>query len=605
MKVILGSYTYYDPNSDDNKVYDINYKDNRTKYADWFNKYTFNKTHFNQLVSNRQYQDAADYASKFHFDDPATQRAHENDILNLRREGRKIAAVYGRIDDVDKLNKISFLDHVFVDGGLEQISDNPYAKRFAEFKQNLGSTHKKGVVGYSNEIDEEATAISFTFAPEKQTLFGIDWLSKDNTKRSVESFYANSGLNEAQLKSAGVEVTHKDGFTTIKFDKSNPLANKIIYNALPGTSKGDSGGGSDYNIILKGYNSDGKEIGDISSWRSQSWNEMRNIISDAENAKTSAFQALDMAKKDYSSTVGPYLDDNLEALNQMSASGQISEEEYNLQRKTVGSVIDQAIRTLGSGNYEMFSNAYNDKATDETLISLDSDQRSEIIQSISAANPKKLHFNAMVSNGQIGTLVTIDADEVDNKDITDNDDRNKVKRRTRKVFIPGFMSEIAQEKINRNTSTRAIQEINSMQDYGYSFKTTDGQEIYSSTDGKFYIDGQEISKDDATRAINKTMIIEDAAANLKYQFTNNTGELFDIEGYEEMARKIAVKAANELNPNISFGDNVTVEDIFNKKGAGPTVSDEYASTMQYELYNKYQDVFDIYDRIMAAIINNN
>lgn len=592
MKVSFGNYSYYNPN--DNSA---------VPTGNAINKYKFNNSLFQQLISNRQYQDAADYASQFHFNDPATQRAHENDILNLRREGRKIAAVYGRIDDVDKLNKISFLDNVFVDGGLEQILDNPYAKRFSEFKQHLGSTHKKGVVGYSDEIDEEATAISFTFAPEKQTLFGIDWLSKDNTKRSVEAFYANSGLNEAQLKSAGVEVIHKDGFTTIKFDKSNALANKIIYNALPGTSKGDSGGGSDYNIILKGYNSDGKEIGDISSWRSQSWNEMRNIISDAEDAKISAFQALDMAKKDYSSTVGPYLDDNLEALNQMAASGQISEQDYNLQRKTVGSVIDQAIRTLGSANYEMFSNAYNKEATDETLISLSSEQRSEIIQSISAANPKKLHFNAMVSNGQIGTLVTIDADEVDN--ITDNDDRNKVKRRTRKVFIPGFMSEIAQEKINRNTSTRAIQEINSMQDYGYSFKTTDGQKIYSSMDGKFYIDGQEISKDDATRAINKTMIIEDATANLKYQFTNNSGEMYDTEGYEQMARAIAVKAANELNPDISFGNNVTVEDIFNKKGAGPTVSDEYASTMQYELYNKYQDVFDIYDRIMAAIINNN
>lgn len=594
MKVSFGNYSYYNPNDD-----------SAVPTGNAINKYKFDDRKFNQLIANRQYQDAADYASQFHFNDPATQRAHENDILNLRREGRKIAAVYGRIDDVDKLNKISFLDHVFVDGGLEQISDNPYAERFATFKQHLGSTHKKNGVRYSNKIDEEATAISFTFAPQKQTFLGIDWLAKDNNSRSVEAFYANSGLNEAALKSAGVEVIHKDGFTTIKFDKSNALANKIIYNALPGTLKGDLGGGSDYNIILKGYNSDGKEIRDTSLWRSQSWNEMRNIISDAEDAKTNAFQALDMAKKDYSSTVGPYLDDNLEALNQMAASGQISEQDYNLQRKTVGSVIDQAIRTLGSANYEMFSNAYNKKATDETLVSLSSEQRSEIIQSISAANPKKVHFNAMVSNGQIGTLVTIDADEVDNKDITDNDDRNKVKRRTRKVFIPGFMSEIAQEKINRNTSTRAIQEINSMQDYGYSFKTTDGQEIYSSMDGKFYIDGQEISKDDATRAINKTMIIEDATNNLKYQFTNNSGELYDTEGYEEMARKIAVKAANELNPDISFGNNVTVEDIFNKKGAGPTVSDEYASTMQYELYNKYQDVFDIYDRIMAAIINNN
>lgn len=594
MKISFGNYSYYNP-TDNSPI----------PTGDAVNRYKFDNNRFNQLIANRQYQDAADYASQFHFDDPAIQRAHENDILNLRREGRKIGAIYGRIDDQNKLNQVEFLDNVFVDGGLEQISSNPYAQQFIELKRHLGSTHKKGTVGYTNDIEQEATAISFTFAPQKQTFLGADWLAKDNTLRSVEAFYTNSGLNETQLKSAGVEVIHKDGYTTIKFDKSNRLANQIIYNALPSYSGGDVGGKSDYNITLLGYTADGTVIKDISKGRTQSWNDMRTLISDAENTKLSVFQTLDMATKDYSSTIGPSLDDNLESLNQLLASGQISQQEYNQQRKAVGSILDQAIRSLGSGNYEMFSNAYNDEATDETLVSLSSEQRSEIIQSISAANPKSLHFNAMVSNGQIGTLVTIDADEVADKDITDDDDRNKVKRRRRQIFIPGFMSEVAQEKINRNTSSRAIQEINDMQDYGYAFKTTDGQEIYSSMDGRFYIDGQEISKDAATKAINKTMIIEDATANLKYQFTNKTGDMYDTEGYEEMARMIAVRAANELSPNVSFGDNVTVEDIFNKKGAGPTVSDEYTSDMQYELYNKYQDVFDIYDKIMAAIINNN
>lgn len=594
MKISFGNYSYYNP-TDNSPI----------PTGDAVNRYKFDNNRFNQLIANRQYQDAADYASQFHFDDPAIQRAHENDILNLRREGRKIGAIYGRIDDQNKLNQVEFLDNVFVDGGLEQISSNPYAQQFIELKRHLGSTHKKGTVGYTNDIEQEATAISFTFAPQKQTFLGADWLAKDNTLRSVEAFYTNSGLNETQLKSAGIEVIHKDGYTTIKFDKSNRLANQIIYNALPSYSGGDVGEKSDYNITLLGYTADGTVIKDISKGRTQSWNDMRTLISDAENTKLSVFQTLDMATKDYSSTIGPSLDDNLESLNQLLASGQISQQEYNQQRKAVGSILDQAIRSLGSGNYEMFSNAYNDEATDETLVSLSSEQRSEIIQSISAANPKSLHFNAMVSNGQIGTLVTIDADEVADKDITDDDDRNKVKRRRRQIFIPGFMSEVAQEKINRNTSSRAIQEINDMQDYGYAFKTTDGQEIYSSMDGRFYIDGQEISKDAATKAINKTMIIEDATANLKYQFTNKTGDMYDTEGYEQMARMIAVKAANELSPNVSFGDNVTVEDIFNKKGAGPTVSDEYTSDMQYELYNKYQDVFDIYDKIMAAIINNN
>ena len=593
MKISFGNYSYYDPT-----------KKSVVPQGDGSNKYRFNNNIFQQLIAHRQYQDAADYASKYHFDDPATQRAHENDILNLRREGRKLAAVYGRIDNVDKLNKISFLDNVFVDGGLEQISDNPYAEQFTAFKQHLGSTHKKGIIGYTNDIDKEATAISFTFAPEKQKLFGIDWLAKDNTTKSVEAFYANSGLNETQLKSAGVEIIHKDGFTTIKFDKSNPLANKIIYNAIPSVSGGDVGGSSNHDIVLKGYTADGKEIKDNSLLRSQSWNKMRDMIATADEAKTEAFNALDMTEKDYSSTVGPSLDDNLEQLNQLLATGQITQQDYNQQRKIVGSILDQAIRSLGSGNYEMFSNAYNDEATDETLISLSNEQRSEMIQSITAADPKSLHFNAMISNGQVGTLVTIDADEVDKKNINDDDTRNQVKRRRRQIFIPGFMSELAQEKINRNTSSRAVQEINSMQDYGYGFKTTDGQEIYSSMDGRFWRDGQEISKDEAIRAIDKTMIIEDATTNLKYQFTNKEGIMYDTNGYENMARAISVKAANELNPEVSFGDKVTIKDIFDKKGAGATVADKYASTMQYQLYDKYQDVFDIYDKIMAAIINN-
>ena len=144
-----------------------------------------------------------------------------------------------------------------------------------------------------------------------------------------------------------------------------------------------------------------------------------------------------------------------------------------------------------------------------------------------------------------------------------------------------------------------------MQDYQYGFKTSDGQEIYSSPDGRFFIDGEEVSKDYATKAINKTLIIEDGANNLKYQFSNNSGELYDRKGYEETARLLAIKAANDLDPSTSFGEKTTVDDIFNKKGAGSVVADTYAKTMQYDLYNKYNTVFDIYDKLMAAIMYYN
>lgn len=599
MKLSFGNYSYYDP--DDNTA---------VSTGNEANKYKFDNKHFQQLIANRQYEDAANYASKYHFEDPATQRAHENDIINLRREGRKIAAIYGKIDNEDTLEQVEFIDHVFTDGGLEQIINNSYAQQFVDAKKQIGSSYKNNGIKNTDEIEKEAVALSFTFADEKQSFLGIDWLARDNTEKSIEAFYRNSGLNETQLKSAGVEVTHKDGYTTIKFDKSNSLANRIIYNAIPHTS----GGGdlfrtsSSYDIALIGYDDKGNIISDVygdKKYSDKGWSKMRNLISDAENAKLNVFDSIDMTEKDYSSTVGPSLDDNLEALNQILSTGQITQQQYNQQLKQVGSILDQAVRTLGSGNYEMFSNAYNDEPTDETMVSLDNIQRSEIIQSISAADPKSLHFNAMISNGQVGTLITIDADELNDKDISDDDDRNEVKRRRRQVFIPGFMSEIAQKKINQNTSSRAIQEINSIQDYGYGFKTSDGIEIYSSMDGRFYADGQEISKEDATKAINKTLIIEDATANLKYQFTNNNGELYDREGYEKIAKAIAVRAANELHPEIPFEDNATVDDIFAKKGVGPEVQYKYSRQMQYQLYNKYKDVFEIYDAIMTPIMTNN
>lgn len=591
MKISFNKYSYYDPN-DKNPV----------PTGNSINKYKFDNNHFNQLIANRQYQDAADYASKFHFNDVETQRAHENDILNLRREGRKLSALYSKIDNSNTLDKITFFDHVFVDGGLEQIVDNKYAQKFNRLKQLLGSSHKS--IDEQYNIDREATSLSFTFAPEKQKFLGIDFLAKDNTERSIETFYKNSGLNETQLKSAGVEISHKDGFTTIKFDKSNKYANQIIYNIIPNYGGGDIGGKSRHNIKIRGYAADGTELNN--TYDNKYIKYIRNLISESESAKLKTFEQIDEGEKNYSSMVGPALDDNLEYLNQLAASGQISQEDYNKQLKLNGSILDQAIRTLGSGNYEMFSNAYNEESTDETLVSLDNIQRSELMQSISASDPKNLHFNAMISNGQIGTLVTIDADEVDDAKINDGKDINKVKRRKRQVFIPGFMSELVQEKINRNTSTRAIQEINDMQDYGYPFKTTDGQEIYSSMDGRFYIDGNEIPKEVAENAINKTMIIEDAINNLKYEYTNIDGQLFDVNGYEQAARNLAVRAANELNPNVQFEENITsVDDIFNKKGVGPTLSEDYIYGTQYQLYDKYQTVFEIYDKIMSAIINRN
>ena len=309
MKIGFGNYTYFDPNADDKKTYKKATDAQKQQYA-------FNQDKFNQLIANRQYNDAADYAAKFHFSDPKTQKEHENDIINLRRNGRVLGAIYSRIDDPNALAQIEFYDKVFVDGGLEQLSGNDYVDKFVEYKRQLGSTIDYNIG--ADIVTNEATRLSITFQPKTKTFLGIDWLAKDN-KNNIENFYEESGLTEQQLKAAGVIVSHKDGKTTLDFDKSNSLANQIIFNLptdkhylgdAPMTSSGD-------NVAIVGYNAKGEITG-----YGRTHEAIKDLITSAKSAKESYFKKTDLAEKDYSSTIGPAIDDNLEVLKLLQKSYQ-------------------------------------------------------------------------------------------------------------------------------------------------------------------------------------------------------------------------------------------------------------------------------------------
>lgn len=611
MKIGFGNYTYFDPNADDKKTY---------KTATYAQKqqYAFNQEKFNQLIANRQYNDAADYAAMFHFSDLKTQKEHENDIINLRRNGRVLGAIYSRIDDPNALAQIEFYDKVFVNGGLEQLTENIYADQFIEYKKRLGSS-----IEYNNiekdVVTKEATRLSVTFQPEKRTFLGIDWLAKDNAN-NIDNFYEQSGLNEQQLKAAGVKIIHKDGKTTLDFDKSNELANQIIFN-LPNDKHrlGDSPlSTDDSNVSIVGYDSKGQIVG-----YNRDHKYIKDLINSAKFAKESYFKKTDLAEKDYSSTIGPAIDDNLEALKAAHAAGEIDDTTFNRQFKILGSNVTAAIQSLGSGNYEMYTNSYNKEVTDETLISADNKQRDNLVNLISIINPKDLQLLSMCSNGKIGTLVNINTtnltkDQIERLDDAGIDEDVYSKPRVQ-IFIPGFMQEQAQAKINANTSSRSVQEINSMLDWNYTYKCGNGTEISPDGKGGFIKNNKPIDKNEAIKEINKDMIIQDAVSNLKFNYLSFDGNLISdkdnsllgAEEYEKMARLIAVRAGNELNPGVPLaktdGSDYTVDELFNIKGLSTSnywyneENGEISQTIPYQVSNKIKDIYSIYDAIMKEL----
>lgn len=606
MKVNFGNYIFFD-NVADNKTISATNNSSAKQYA-------FDETKFNNLIANRQYNDAADYAAQFHFSDPKVQKEHENDIINLRREGRVLGAIYGKINNDIDLKKVEFYDKVFVDGGLEQLNTsnknasdyNEYAEQFINYKRKLGSTIENG------EIKDEATRLSITFEPEKQYgIFGIDWLAKDN-KNNIDNFYAQSGLNEQQLKAAGVKIIHKDNKTTLDFDKSNKLANQIIFN-LPKDSRrmGDTPfRTSGKNVSIVGYTSKGESIIDkrnesIANLFTLDYNRnfenIQNLINSAKTTKESYFKKNDLDTKQYSSTVGPMISDELSSLREALNNGQITDTQYNNQARAIAPHVFSAIYTLGSSNYEMYTNNFNDKETDETLVAADNENRAELTKLINNYDPKDIDVSAMISNGKIGALITL-------KGTGSETQSDKNNGRRIQIFVPGLLQEEAQAKINRNTSTRAAQEINSMIDWGYSYKLRNGSEISTDGVGNFMKGKEIIDKQTAIQEINKDMIVQDALHNLKFQYMNTKGDIINNTKYEQTAKLLAMNAVSDVYGDIELNiDNntktVTLSDKFGNVYNQDDIFDRNIkeNETQYEVYDRLNDIYAIYNELMNEL----
>lgn len=592
MKVTFGNYTFFDETSKDTGIYS-------GSDAGYANK-AFNSQYFNQLIANRQYGDAADYAAQYHFDDPRVQKEHENDIINLRRNGRILGAVYGRIQDPNDLAKVTFYDNVFVDGGLERGGNTEYNKAFEDIKSKIGST-----VDGDGNVTDAATTLEVVFEPKTNKLLGVDWLMPDN-ENNIDNFYEKSGLNTNTLRDNNVQVINRDGRTILRFDKSNALANKILY-YTPTVLNGMLGELDRAVLATKptrviGYNSKGEVTGETDDLR-----EYRGFIDDAKNTKERYFADFDLTYKDYSSTIGPMISDELSSLKASLNAGQITESQYNQQARALAPHIFSAINSLGSGGYEMYTNNFNDETTDETLVPVDNEKRGKLVDLISNYEPKDIDVSAMVSNGKIGALITLEGSGSESK--SNANDGRRIQ-----IFVPGLLQEEAQAKINRNTSTRAVQELNSMIDWGYDYKLRNGASIHVNEKGQFVKGDEILDKTRAIQEINKDMIMEDATYNLKYQYMNAEGKIIDNIKYEQMARLLSIRAAQDIYQDIQlnvnpqtldvsivdkFGNVYNPDDIFDKKGLD--TDNIRRDNTQYEVYDRFREIYSMYNELMDSI----
>ena len=616
MRIKYNNYTYFVDDGTNREI-------DATKAIGDYSKYEYDEERFNSLVDNRRFDEAIEYASRYMPNDVDKQEDYLLGLDMLKKEGYRSAAIYSRINNKQHEDMVAFYDNVFKAGGTNSITGNTYIDKFRQLKANLSrGTDQVGSFA-SGATNYNADTFSIEFQPTKKTgLFGIDWLNPDNTKNNIESFYEATGYNDTYLREHGITVSRHDGKTELIFGKDADMSNQLLYDIVEFQRNTKDRrffrpiGNTEPKLkLLQADPNDSSKYKELASHNSYEYlYDFWKHIDDAKGIKDSIENSFEKELV-YSSIIAPYDNDALRQLRAVyrASNGQMSYSEFNRQYKELGGdAILDLLAQSGTADQEIWSNYNNEEWTDETIEQLEQRDKSKVIQLI-GANKDRIDEASMFMNGMYGTLITIHG-IAKNKDKLGlgNDADAELQDNRLQVFFPGIGQERAQEAIQKNTSTRAAQELNDMTNYEYNYPLYDGSELmYAGRD----VNGdprfihktknkeiEDLNKEDAYKLMNESMILETSTRSLKFAFMNRNGDFVAEDLYDNKAKQIALKGADELFPGIPIADfngrvydlrnPADIEDIFNHK------IDE--DNIHFDVYKKLSKIYYLYDRIMAA-----
>lgn len=335
-------------------------------------------------------------------------------------------------------------------------------------------------------------------------------------------------------------------------------------------------------------------------------------IIDASNEIKNDFFGKTEGPKQYSSTIGPALNDNLEDLNAAYESGAIDYKEYYKHRNELLGGIENNILGFVPGVTDIRSDAFN-VGNDETMRIMDIEDKNILKRYITSVDRKHIRYYSQTSNGQFGVRIEIDANPFSlEKDI--KGEFKELSKRSISMFFPGIGSERAKELMSKNSSFRAESELDSMQDYTYDYDCADGTTVSLGGSTGFMVNGEEVERQEAVNAINKDMAIDDFINQVPFMHVNNKNVFIrdnngrikvDENLLDKQSRIFAVSLAHELMPNVPFydGKGNPIKDNDIDKIFRVLETNEYnSSNMYYNTYAKYEELLSIWNRIKDSTI---
>ena len=240
-------------------------------------------------------------------------------------------------------------------------------------------------------------------------------------------------------------------------------------------------------------------------------------------------------------------------LVQMLAKGQISREDYAFYEKELKNKYLDDLRHIGASQYKIYGTDLDKDDMPEVLTEIDSKGKKDFIDYLSGSlDADKVNIRAAIVGNKTGTLVTVDGTRKEGSD--------EAKTYRKQFFIENFMNDDCEKLFNRDTKTRALLEVNSMEQYGYRYNLPSRREnlIYDKYKGGFFISDAsgrktQIDKEAAQNYMNEAMILDDGVRRANRLFYDYDGNLRSNVNYKEISTTVEAwmqAAAKELYPNV-------------------------------------------------------
>lgn len=576
----------------------------------------FNAAEYDKYIQQEQYNQAADYMEEFIPSDPNKLVQYRVQIQQLRQKAYETEALYNGADE-DTKTKLRFANKVFSPNGLND-EINSFVENYRTNKNEIGTIKTrhpytghglKSNKTYTNYID-----IKFE-APSKHVFHNAITNRNVSNKNvnNIDTFLQQNGYTLEQLKQLGIIVQKQnDESTILRIKQDNPNFNKFIYDVYntQNNLKGFFTGWFDEDIKIGRADNNGiTEFVPID--KDPNATACYNIINEALNTKLARQEELTNEPQTYTTTVGSYISDKLQMIDDFYNRGYYTDAQYKQRREWALEEHKDLIKNIDI-NLPMYSSYYNE---DEVMTELEDKQKNVLLKYMQNANPEDITLQSMIANGQIGVYVTIKGknDNPKSANLSAYANNNVDELRGQKAvrfFIPGALHEKAQASIMQDTNARSVLEYTNLTKYNKNYTFVDESKL-DNIDGILYYNGNPLSENEAIEMINKDMIIRDSRIALYQRNVNNKGQIINQDKYNRETMLTAIKAANEIYPNVNLVDEDNKPLISNneiniqklnemRSSTNSKLKPEIEDRLLWDISEKLNTIFEIYDKILGV-----